>query len=157
MKIRLSGGGTSAKDGRPPPSLMIGCLALAGCTALGGMWLVFGRDDVHAAPAAASEGEKLRQRGVSRAAETKAGAAKLKQEPVGEGYEFDADGRLLGANSDDSDLPANRTLAQLTGDEDIDATAAIRAELRRPPRLAVRGPRLDGDGGSVRRAVRAGG
>lgn len=152
MKIRLSGGGTSSKDGRPPASLMIGCLVVAGCTAFGGLWFIFGREDVQAAPAAASEGEKLRQRGASKAAETNAGAAKLKQDPIGEGYDFDADGRLLGAHSDDADLPANRTLAQLTAEED-DTTSAIRAEMRRPARLAPASPRLDGYAQPAKRAA----
>jgi hypothetical protein len=63
--------------------------------------------------------------------------ASTHQKPVGEGYQFDADGRLLGTATDGSGLPSNRTLAQmLPAQEEPEpscwaAPAAFRAFSRR--------------------------
>jgi type IV secretory pathway VirB10-like protein len=130
MSIRLSNPRGSGKIGRQPPVVMIGCVVLAILSALVGLWFVFGRDDGREAPSVSAEGEKLSARGAAKSAELRAAASALQQKAVGEGYEFDLDGRLIGATADDSDLPGNRTLAQLTGDVRSDPQAEIRAGVR---------------------------
>jgi hypothetical protein len=86
VKLNIGAGRLLAKDGRPPPIVMVGTLAVAGLVALA--------------------------RGTAKSTEMRVSAAKLQQKAVGEGYEFDSDGGLLGASADESDLPRNRTLVQ---------------------------------------------
>jgi type IV secretion system protein VirB10 len=122
------------KNSRPPPAMMIGCVTLAALMGLGGLWFIFGKEDASAALPVPAEGEKLFVQGAAKSAELRSAASGLQQKPVGEGYEFDADGRLLGAVTDDADLPTNRTLAQLSTDGHSDSSDEIRAGVRHRPR-----------------------
>jgi type IV secretory pathway VirB10-like protein len=134
MSIRLSSPRGPGKIGRAPPVVMIGCVMLAVLSGLAGLWFVFGREDGRRpAPSISAEGEKLSARGAAKSAELRAAASALQQKAVGEAYEFDLDGRLIGATADDSDLPGNRTLAQLSGDGRPDPQAEIRAGVRHRP------------------------
>lgn len=130
MKMQLTKGGPAGKSSRPPPAIMVGCIALAVLSGLGGIWFIFAGDDRPAAAPASPEAEKLHRRGAERSAEMRAAASRLEQKAIGEGYEFDGDGRLLGAAADEADLPQNRTLTQLSAGSPGDATADIRQGVR---------------------------
>ena len=126
MKMQLTKAEPAGKSSRPPPAIMVGCLALAVLAGLGGIWFIFGGDDRPAATPASPEAEKLHRRGAEKSAEMRAAASRLEQKAIGDGYEFDGDGRLVGAAADEADLPPNRTLTQLSAGEPRDATAEIR-------------------------------
>jgi type IV secretory pathway VirB10-like protein len=131
MKLRLTGGGASVKDGRAPRLVVVGSIAVAAAVGIGGLWVIFGRDEAVAGPSMSAEGEKLVAQGNARAAETRASAEKLQksQKTVGEGAEFDSDGKHLGAAADETGL-RNRTYAQLTQEPASDrdeAAGSIRA------------------------------
>jgi type IV secretory pathway VirB10-like protein len=131
MKLRLTGGGASVKDGRAPRLVVFGSIAMAVAVGIGGLWVIFGRDEAVAGPSMSAEGEKLVAQGNARAAETRASAEKLQksQKAVGEGAEFDSDGKHLGAASDETGL-RNRTYAQLAQEPESDrdtAAGSIRA------------------------------
>src|SRR5687767_7396062 len=106
MKMRLGGGGASAKDNRAPSAVAFVGLGIAVVATMAGLFLFFDDDTAEAAARMSADGEKLVARGEARSAEMRSAAARLTQKPVGEGYQFDADGRLLGTASDGSDLPS---------------------------------------------------
>jgi type IV secretory pathway VirB10-like protein len=155
VKLSMGAGRLSAKDGRPPPIVMVGTLAVAGLVALAGLWVLFGRDEAHAVPSMSAEGEKLVARGTARSTEMRISAAKLQQKAVGDGYEFDSDGGLLGASADESDLPRNRTLAQTAPPAPTSELSREIVGVRHRPERSVEGDGMIGQGGGMR--ARSGG
>jgi type IV secretory pathway VirB10-like protein len=113
--------------------IMLGCLVLAVIMGVGGLWFVFGAGGERPAAPTSAEAEKLHQRGAQKSAEMRAAASALKQKSVGEGYEFDSDGRLIGATADATDLPINQTVDGLSTREQQDLTREIRTGIRRGP------------------------
>lgn len=68
---------------------------------------------------------KLAARVEERRAKAAADARKLRQQELGQGYQFDAQGNLLGASTDSSELPQNRPLEKARGSDATSAAAAI--------------------------------
>jgi type IV secretory pathway VirB10-like protein len=99
--------------------------------------MVFGRESVAAAPMS-PEGEKLAAQIVTRRAQARADADRLQQKPIGENYEFDSTGELVGPKPDTTDVPQNRPFAEA-------ASLAPPAELARVVRHAEPGPIGAGD------------
>src|SRR5215212_3607281 len=98
MVIRL--GGSKPGSATRPPLLV--ALAFAGAAILVGaigLWVMFGGDEVAAAPMA-PEGAKLAAEGEARRAQARSDGERLRQHEIGEGYEFDATGQLVGARPD---------------------------------------------------------
>jgi type IV secretory pathway VirB10-like protein len=110
MSIRLGGSKPGASATRPPLVVALAFGVAAVAVGAIGLWVMFGRNPVVAAPMA-PEGEKLAAQGAARRAQSLQDANRLRQQEIGEGYEFDATGQLVGARPDTADLPQNRPLA----------------------------------------------
>jgi type IV secretory pathway VirB10-like protein len=112
MSIHL-GGAKQRGAGRPPAAMGVVVMLLAVGIGIFGVWSLSGRDKA-AAATMSPEGQKLVDKGEARRAQTRSAAERLQQEDVGEGYQFDSTGQLLGVPADGSDLPENRRLAAVT-------------------------------------------
>jgi type IV secretory pathway VirB10-like protein len=107
MTIKFSSAAASGGLGRA----QIASLATVGFLGLGGSGvLVYKLASGPSSPAAAvsSDEAKLAARADERRAKAEADARKLRQQDLGQGYQFDAEGNLLGATTDTSELPQNR-------------------------------------------------
>jgi type IV secretory pathway VirB10-like protein len=113
MSIRLGGTRQGTVGNRPPGLIMVAFGSAAVAVGVLGVWLMFGRDGATAA-AMSPEGEKLAAKGEARRVQARTDADRLRQKEIGENYEFDASGELLGAPTDTADLPRNRHLTQAT-------------------------------------------
>jgi type IV secretory pathway VirB10-like protein len=109
MSIKLSNAAAGGGLGRG----QIASLAIVGILGLGGSGvLVYKLVSGPSTPAAAVSPDeaKLAARAEERRAKAEADARKLRQQDLGQGYQFDAQGNLLGASTDASELPQNRAL-----------------------------------------------
>ena len=107
MSIKFSSAAASGGLGRA----QIASLATVGVLGLGGSGvLVYKLASGPSSPAAAVSADeaKLAARADERRAKAEADARKLRQQDLGQGYQFDAQGNLLGATTDTSELPQNR-------------------------------------------------
>jgi type IV secretory pathway VirB10-like protein len=109
----------------------------------------------HARAAAVSPDEaKLAARADERRAKAEEGARRLKQQDLGQGYQFDAQGNLLGATPDTSELPQNRTYQEpLKTARSAATTAAIARGIERAEAGGYDESEddLNGEGGGGRR------
>lgn len=136
MSIKLSNAAATGGLGRA----QIVSLATLGVLGLGGSGvLVYKLVSGPSAPAAAVSPDeaKLAARAAERRARTEAEARKLHQQDLGQGYQFDAQGNLLGASTDTSELPQNRPLQ------------AVKAPEADPAPLAAIGRGIDRGAGNV--------
>ena len=109
MSIKLSKAAGAGGLGRA----QIASLATVGILGLGGSGVLVYKlaSGPSAQVAAMSPDEaKLAARAEERRAKAEADARKLRQQDLGQGYQFDAQGNLLGASTDASELPQNRPL-----------------------------------------------
>src|SRR5688572_33156449 len=111
MSIRLGSSKPGASANRPPLLVALGFGGAAVLVGAIGLWVMFGGDEVAAAPMA-PDGAKLAAEGEARRAQSRSDGERLKQQSIGDGYEFDATGQLVGARPDPADLPSNRPMAQ---------------------------------------------
>jgi type IV secretory pathway VirB10-like protein len=90
----------------------IASLAVVGVLGIGGSGvLVYKLVSAPRVPATVSADEaKLAARAEEKRVRSEADARKLRQQDLGQGYQFDAQGNLLGASTDSSELPQNRPL-----------------------------------------------
>jgi type IV secretory pathway VirB10-like protein len=125
MSIKLSDGSRAAGLG---VAQMVS-LVTVGILGLGGSGvLIYKLVSGPSAPSAvvSPDEAKLAARAEERRAKAEADARKLRQQDLGQGYQFDTQGNLLGASTDTSDLPQNRPLQQTKGYEaEPPPTAAI--------------------------------
>lgn len=136
MSIKLSNAAATGGLGRA----QIVSLATVGVLGLGGSGvLVYKLVSGPSAPAAAVSPDeaKLAARAAERRARTEAEARKVHQQDLGQGYQFDAQGNLLGASTDTSELPQNRPLE------------VVKAPEADPPPLAAIGRGIDRGAGNV--------
>ena len=133
MSIKLSSAGSRAGLSRG----QIAGLAAVGLLGMGGSGaLVYHLVAAGQPPAAAASADeaKIAAKGEERRARSEADARKLRQKDLGQGYQFDAQGNLLGATTDATTLPQNRTLQDPTAlpvDPQSPAAAAIRRGIER--------------------------
>jgi type IV secretory pathway VirB10-like protein len=80
-------------------------------------------------PRPSAEAQKLLDRQDARRAEAASRAARLKQRTVGDEFQFDSDGNILGPPTDANDLPRNRPLGRWAGAPET--AAEISREIRR--------------------------
>src|SRR3954452_11206875 len=113
MSIRLGGAKQGGPGARPPAVVVGGIVGLTLVIAVAGLWLIFGREKVSAAPMS-GEAQKLADKGETRRAQSRSEAQRLKQQEIGEGYEFDSEGQLIGVPADTSDLPQTRRMFTAT-------------------------------------------
>ena len=136
MNIRLSGPATATGGTRAPLAMGLGVVGVSVLVAVAGLWWSFGREPKATAAPMSEEGQKLAERGEARRVEAVTEGERLRQKPVGEGYQFDATGQLVGAPADTYGLPQNRHLAQTvpSGPTDPAALAEISrgVDQRRP-------------------------
>src|SRR6185437_3026942 len=153
MSIKLSNVAGSPGLGRA----QIASLATVGILGLGGSGvLVYKLASGPSAPVAvvSPDEAKLAARAEERRARAEAEARKLHQQDLGQGYQFDAQGNLLGASTDASELPQNRPLQPAKAPEaDPEPLAAIGRGIDRG---ASRTSTDDDDGDDVGRRRRRG-
>jgi type IV secretory pathway VirB10-like protein len=124
--------------GADPGSSKKAILVTVGCgvvgLALGGvfLWTLLG-----SGPATAErlpEGsKKLAERSESRRSERAEEAARLRQREIGDDYQFDAEGNLIGARTEVDDVPSNRALAQAVPASATDSRAEIARGIEHRP------------------------
>jgi type IV secretory pathway VirB10-like protein len=108
VSIRLT---PTAEPGAKRRALLVTvvCGVAGSAIGLGFLWVTLG-----SSPAGAEKlsegGQKLVERGAARKSERAGDAARLRQREIGEDYQFDGEGNLLGARTDATDLPKNRPL-----------------------------------------------
>jgi type IV secretory pathway VirB10-like protein len=145
VNIRFGSSGGSATDGRTPKVILLGTVAVVTLLTAGGLWSILGHDDAQASAVRVSpgEGEKLALKGKAKSEQMRMAGGKLQQKGLGDGYQFDSDGRLLGADrADDSDLPKNRTVVQMARSGNGSTSPvdqAIRMGVRHERRVAGEG------------------
>jgi type IV secretory pathway VirB10-like protein len=133
MSIKLSSPGSAAGLSRA----QIAGLAAVGLLGMGGSGaLVYHLVSGGQPPATAVSADeaKIAAKAEERRSRSEADARKLRQQDLGQGYQFDAQGNLLGATTDATELPQNRTLQDPTGlpvDPQSPAAAAIRRGIER--------------------------
>jgi Bacterial conjugation TrbI-like protein len=133
MSIKLSSAGSAGGLSRA----QIAGLAAVGLLGMGGSGaLVYHLVSSGQSPAAtvSADEAKIAAKAEERRARSEADARKLRQQDLGQGYQFDAQGNLLGATTDATTLPQNRTLQDPTGlpvDPQSPAAAAIRRGIER--------------------------
>ncbi|HZL21137.1 MAG TPA: TrbI/VirB10 family protein [Polyangia bacterium] len=153
MSIKMAAAGMAAGL----THLQIAALATVGVVGLGGSGaLVYHLVAKPAAPAAApvsKEETKLAEKVDEHRARAAAEAKKLKQQDLGQGYQFDSQGNLLAASSEGSDLLQNRFGAAGAGGG---RPAAVTAAIGRGIERNTRDDEYDDDlgGASERRAAR---
>src|SRR5580692_7111595 len=109
MSIKLSSSGSAAGLSRA----QIAGLAAVGLLGMGGSGaVVYHLVSGGQPPAAAVSADeaKIAAKAEERRSRSEADARKLRQQDLGQGYQFDAQGNLLGATTDATTLPQNRTL-----------------------------------------------
>jgi type IV secretory pathway VirB10-like protein len=153
MKLRLAGGGASVKGGGPPRIVKILTLSMSALfTVVGIVYLISdaGAETI-AVPSPIQGDDKLAARGQAKVDQLRRAGDKLKAKSLGDDYQFDADGRLLGPPQNDDDLPSNRTLAEITNRQsgDVAEFAAIRSNVRHGRRYEPSAPEYGYDDRSI--------
>jgi type IV secretory pathway VirB10-like protein len=122
VSIRLTG---AAEPGAKRRSLLVTvvCGVAGSAIGLGFLWVTLGSGPAEA-ERLSEGGQKLVERGAARKSERAGDAARLRQREIGEDYQFDGEGNLLGARTDATDLPKNRPLVAA-----VPAGPAPRAEI----------------------------
>lgn len=132
MTIKLNG--STGRSGERLSKRMLAVYGGAAVVLVGGMGLLVYAMRTEAAPAASMspEAEKLAARAANQQALSRGDGERLRQREVGENFQFDAQGQLIGATGDDSDVPKNRYLAQVGPQAPSPALAEISQGVRRP-------------------------
>jgi type IV secretory pathway VirB10-like protein len=124
MSIRLTGAADPTERRRT--LLITGGCGIVGL-AIGGvmLWGLLGGVEPAAADHLSAGGRKLLERSQARRTEQASEAARLRQREIGDEYQMDKEGNLLGPPADSPDLPANRLL----GNAESLAAPGPRAEI----------------------------